>query len=335
MTPGVTVTRLLLGLVLLLSVLGLPGVSHAGYAEGNMFDAGITNTTPAAGAYGLVVRPIGGSGGGDSAIVDGATASVKATVKDFANSNPLAIIPVDTNGDPASLSGGTQYDQGTAAADTDKLTLMGCVRADTAAAATGVANLDRARCIVDSANRLWVRPTGNVSPGAAFANPTDAITAWSLNGCWNGSTWDPCLKGSAGAGAVDSTTARVTLASDDPSFVGTSNDHYVSVGTTEDEHQVKATAGRLIAIQVSNSAATVAYLRCANLTAANTTPGTSPVFWGMAVPGATTGAGITANFGPTGIAFSTALTCWVVTGKAESDVAEVGANDVQWNVQYK
>lgn len=183
------------------------------------------------------------------------------------------------------------------------------------------------------------------------ANPTVPGVA-SFNMCFDGSTWDRCVKGTGGSGTVDSATARTTEATDsqlstdiaaiktavqliDDDQTGASLNHHVSVGTTEDETEIKATAGRLLSIQITNSAATVAYFRCANLTAANTTPGTSTVFYGLAVPGSTTGAGVTANFGPMGIAFSTALTCWVVTGKAESDVAEVGANDVQWNIQYK
>lgn len=210
------------------------------------------------------------------------------------------------------------------------------------------------------------------------ANPTVPGVA-SFNMCFDGSTWDRCVKGTGGAGTVDANTTRTTEATDsqlsagvgaagdaavtagstgsitgklrqissdidaiktavqliDDDQTGASLNHKVSAGTTEDETEIKATAGRLLSIQITNSAATVAYFRCANLTAANTTPGTSTVFYGLAVPGATTGAGITANFGSMGVAFSTALTCWVVTGKAETDVAEVGANDIQWNIQYK
>lgn len=183
------------------------------------------------------------------------------------------------------------------------------------------------------------------------ANPTVPGVA-SFNMCFDGSTWDRCVKGTGGSGAVDSATARTTEATDsqlstdiaaiktavqliDDDQTGASLKHFVTAGVTEDETEVKASAGRLISVQASNSAATVAYLRCANQVAASTTPGTTTVFWGMAVPGATTGAGVVANFGPMGIAFSTGLTCWVVGGKAETDVAEVGANDVQVNIQYK
>jgi hypothetical protein len=113
---------------------------------------------------------------------------------------------------------------------------------------------------------------------------------------------------------------------------GSSINHRISAGTTEDETEIKATAGRLLSISATNTNAAVRYLRCANLTAANTTPGTSAVFFGIALPA---GGGIAYNFGPSGIAFSTALTCWLVTGAAETDVAEVAANEINWNIGFK
>jgi hypothetical protein len=112
--------------------------------------------------------------------------------------------------------------------------------------------------------------------------------------------------------------------------------HYrTSAGSTEDEHEVKATAGRLFSVTATNTNASARYLRCANLTAANTTPGTSTVLLGFAIPGQTTGAGITVNFGRSGAAFSTALTCWLVTGAADTDVAEVAANEIKVIYAYK
>ena len=155
-----------------------------------------------------------------------------------------------------------------------------------------------------------------------------------------------------GAGATGTGSPRTTEANDsqlsadialiktavqliDDDQTGASTNYHVSVGTTEDETEIKATAGRLMGIQITNVNAAVRYFRCANLTAANTVPGTSAVFYGVAVPGATTGAGLVANFGPSGLAFSTALTCWLTTGAADTDVAEVAANDLKWNIQYK
>lgn len=115
-----------------------------------------------------------------------------------------------------------------------------------------------------------------------------------------------------------------------------STQHYrTSAGATEDEFEVKATAGVLTGGIVTNTAATVSYLKCSNATAANTTPGTTAVFFGVAIPGATTGAGFSLPIPPGGITFSTALTCYLVKGAADTDVAEVGANEVKVNLFYR
>mgnify|MGYP000943516601 CR=1 FL=1 len=59
---------------------------------------------------------IASGGAGDGAILDGASSSIKATVKDLTNANPLTVAIVDTSGDQiASFGGGTQYTEG----DTD------------------------------------------------------------------------------------------------------------------------------------------------------------------------------------------------------------------------
>lgn len=48
---------------------------------------------------GLLVHIAGGSAGGDGTIIDGVDANIKATVKDYTNSNPLAVAVMDANGD--------------------------------------------------------------------------------------------------------------------------------------------------------------------------------------------------------------------------------------------
>lgn len=61
----------------------------------------VMNDTPATDEMGLVVRVIGGSsGGGNGAIEDGVNPAILATVFDLPNSNPQAVVIVDTNGDP-------------------------------------------------------------------------------------------------------------------------------------------------------------------------------------------------------------------------------------------
>ena len=109
---------------------------------------------------------------------------------------------------------------------------------------------------------------------------------------------------------------------------------YISVGTTEDKHAVKTTAGTIFSMTATNTAATVAFLKCENDTSGNTAPGTDTPEFSAAIPGATTGGGFHLPF-PMGFAFSTAWTCWIVTGAADTDVTEVAANSVMVFYNYK
>ena len=72
----------------------------------------------------------------DGAIVDGVSSSIKATVFDYSNSNPLAVVLRDTNGDYVSVGGGTQYTEDVAAAADPVGTAVNLVRADTPGAIT-------------------------------------------------------------------------------------------------------------------------------------------------------------------------------------------------------
>lgn len=72
----------------------------------------------------------GGSGGGDGAILDGANSAIKATVREYTGSNPLAVEIVDTAGDPISVGGGTQYTEDAAAAANPVGTALNLVRKD-------------------------------------------------------------------------------------------------------------------------------------------------------------------------------------------------------------
>ena len=120
---------------------------------------------------------VAAGGAGDGAILDGVTSSIKATVKDYANSNPLTVVVVDTNGDAASIGGGTQYNQGGAAGATDTMTMAGGVRSDTAAVDAGVADGDRVRCIVDSTGKLWVNVGTVAVTVASLPLPSGASTS--------------------------------------------------------------------------------------------------------------------------------------------------------------
>lgn len=63
--------------------------------------------------------------------------------------------------------------QGSVATTTENLDMIGCVRADTAAVAAGVADGDRVRCIVDATGKLWVN-VGSVAVTNAGTFATQA-----------------------------------------------------------------------------------------------------------------------------------------------------------------
>lgn len=206
---------------------------------------------------------------------------------------------------------------------------------------------------VNASNELLVAATGTVTANAGTNLNTSALLTTSAHDAAFGTagsadaqvrtvqgiaSMTPLQVQSNSANLATETTLSSLLTAlqlIDDDQTGASMHHRVSVGTTEDEHEVKGSAGRLFSISVTNTNAAARYLRCANQVAASTTPGTTTVWYGMAIPGATTGAGFTVSFGPAGAAFSTGLTCWIVTGAAENDVEEVAANEINVNYTYK
>lgn len=115
---------------------------------------------------------------------------------------------------------------------------------------------------------------------------------------------------------------------------GATGKRQISLAANEDELAICTAACTLYSITATNINAAVRYIKCNNADASTTVPGTSVPEIDLAIPGATTGAGITFAF-PVGMDFDTALTCWLVTGAAESDVAEVAANELKVLYTYK
>jgi hypothetical protein len=82
-----------------------------------------------------MTQPGAVSAGGDGAILDGVSATIKATVLDLVNSNPLTVAVTDAAGSQiTSFGGGTQYTEDIAAAADPIGTMQMAVRADTPAA---------------------------------------------------------------------------------------------------------------------------------------------------------------------------------------------------------
>jgi len=107
--------------------------------KGVTVPAPVTSTSIDADTQALDVAIKAGSitlSGADGAILDGVTPAVKATVFDRTNSNPIAVQTVDSNGDPVSAGGGTQYTEDAASAADPVGTQTICRRRDTPATET-------------------------------------------------------------------------------------------------------------------------------------------------------------------------------------------------------
>lgn len=110
--------------------------------------------------------------------------------------------------------------------------------------------------------------------------------------------------------------------------------YFLDVDESEDE--VVAAAATLYWVHVVNLANAKRYLKFYNATAANVTVGTTAPVLTFPIPtmGDTNGAGFTINFGPAGVAFSTAMTIAATTGFADNDTGAPGANEIIVNLGY-
>jgi hypothetical protein len=121
---------------------------------------------------GLPVELLGG-GASDGAIVDGVDSGIKATVKDYANANPVTVVLVDTAGDPYVASG---------SAATPPATAARTQVADSAVAVSLIAsNASRKGLVItnDSSARLFV--------GYGTVDPTTTNYTFVL---LSGQTWE-------------------------------------------------------------------------------------------------------------------------------------------------
>jgi hypothetical protein len=104
-----------------------------------------------------------------------------------------------------------------------------------------------------------------------------------------------------------------------------------SNSSNDDEKlEVKATPGVILGFSGRNAHATNhAYFRCANNTSGNVTPGTTLPTFEVMIPAA----GVAyPSFGPGGVTFTSALTCWISTDKAYTAANDAAVDDVVANL---
>jgi hypothetical protein len=137
------------------------------------------------------------------------------------------------------------------------------------------------------------------------------------------------------AGAARMTLDRKVIVTPQPHTAGGLS-IFRSLDLDETEEEVKATAGCVYAVWVTNTATSTRWLKFYNATAANVTVGTTTPVITIGIPGNTSD-DIAGSFGPggIGITFDTAITVAATTGVADADTGAPAANDVIVNVFYK
>jgi hypothetical protein len=183
---------------------------------------------------------------------------------------------------------------------------------------------------VSANGEQWVRTAGELADDAAFSVGTTRVLP--VGFLADDTSTDSVDEGDTGA-------ARITL---DRRIITVPQPHnlggltiFRSIDLDETEEEVKATAGTVYGMLVTNTATSTRWLKFYNATAANVTVGTTtPVItWG--IPGNTSDDISGAALGAMGIQFDTAITVAATTGVADNDTGAPAANDVIVNIFYK
>jgi hypothetical protein len=129
------------------SIVAGAGSGGTAAADDADFTAGTTQGTPGMGVYEST----------PTSVTDGDLGTFGITPK-----RSLKVTLYDAAGSEVSVGGGTQYDEDTASADAQKLTMAGVTRADTAATQVNTDG-DRSTLIVDASGRLHVNVGNSVT----------------------------------------------------------------------------------------------------------------------------------------------------------------------------
>lgn len=109
-----------------------------------------------------------------------------------------------------------------------------------------------------------------------------------------------------------------------------------SLDIDESEEEIKASAGTVYGMWVTNTATSTRFIKFYNATAANVTVGTTTPVITIGIPGNTSD-DVSGSFGPggIGIGFTTAISVAATTAAADNDTGAPSAGDVIINVFYK
>lgn len=244
----------------------------------------------------------------------------------------------DSTGNIATI--GTSVTPGTAAANLGKardsaigatdtgIAMLG-VRRDTPTAETPAAG-DYIVPQYSANGEAWVRTQGELADDAAFTVGTTRVQPIGLLA--DESSTDSVDEGDLGAARM--TLDRKQIVVPQPHTAGGLT-IFRSLDLDESEEEVKATAGCVYSMWVTNTATSTRFVKFYNLTAANTTVGSSTPVITIGIPGNSSD-DVTGLFGGGfGIMFDTAISVAATTGVADADTGAPGANEVIINIFYK
>src|SRR3990167_8346864 len=127
----------------------------------------IDDATPIAARVGATNRAVHveivAGGAGDGAILDGVSSSIKATVEDYTNSNPLAVTLKDTDGSYVAVGGGTQYTEDAAAASNPVGTALNLIREDARAGSLTTTDGDNVAARGNNAGEISVKHVDTIA----------------------------------------------------------------------------------------------------------------------------------------------------------------------------
>jgi hypothetical protein len=182
----------------------------------------------------------------------------------------------------------------------------------------------------DATLGLMVNPSLAIVDDAAFTPATSKVIMAGFEAD-EGST-DSVDEGDAGAGRM--TLDRKQIVNPQPHTAGGLS-IFRSIDLDESEEEVKGTAGQVYSMWVTNTATSTRFVKFYNLTAANTTVGSSTPVITIGIPGNSSD-DVTGLFGGAyGFAFDTAISVAATTAVADADTGAPGANEVIVNIFYK
>lgn len=207
------------------------------------------------------------------------------------------------------------------------LLMAGTVRRDTAASSAGTTG-DNATLNTDSVGALWTRDTATQVDDAAFTPATGRVMPVAYLA--DETATDSVDEGDAGIARM--TLDRKQVVANYAHTAGGAIPYKLNSAATTNATSVKASAGQIYTLMVTNTNAAVRYLKLYNKASAPTVGTDTPVQT-YAIPGATTGGGFTISF-PVGMTFSTGIAFATTTEATDAGTTGVAANEIIVNMTY-